>query len=59
MFGADVCQAIGMHPDTFKYRIRNGWYSEVEKAGGKQRISDEYIRDILKTTTDIRNAAIV
>jgi predicted site-specific integrase-resolvase len=55
---ADVCQVLGIHPDTFRYRLRHGRYPEPVKVGGMRKFTEEQIRDILKIATDIRNAAI-
>jgi len=54
---SDVCQVLGMHPDTFRYRLRNGWYPEPGRVGDKRRFTEEQIRDILKITNEIRNAS--
>jgi hypothetical protein len=54
---SDVCQVLGMHPDTFRYRLRNGWYPETGRVEDKRRFTEEQIRDILKITNEIRNVS--
>jgi hypothetical protein len=56
---ADICQTLGIHPDTFRYRIRNGWYLETGRIGRKRRFTIEQIMEIQKITIDIRNASII
>jgi len=43
----DVCNLLGVKPDTFRYRIRAGVYPEVEKVGGKRRFCLEDIKQMI------------
>ena len=45
---ADVCKLLGISPDTFRYRMKQGYYPDVERVGGKRRFNEEEIREIIQ-----------
>ena len=50
---ADVCSLLKIHPDTFRYRLRQGHYPEPIKIGGKRRFHIGQIKNILKITAEL------
>ena len=52
-YTADVCSLLKIHPDTFRYRLRQGHYPEPIKIGGKRRFHIDQIKNILKITAEL------
>jgi len=49
----DICQLLGLHPDTFRYRLRTGIYPEPKKrAGDKRRFTKDEVNKIIRITDD-------
>ena len=47
----DICGLLNMHPDTFRYRLRVGIYSESKiRAGDKRRFTLDEVREIVRIT---------
>jgi excisionase family DNA binding protein len=46
----DVCKVLGLHPDTFRHRLRKGNYPEPKKIGGKRRFSESELKRLVKNT---------
>ena len=46
----DVCKVLGIKQDTFKYRIKVGYYPETIRVGGKRRFTTEQITDLIDLT---------
>ena len=47
----DVCRLLGLHQDTFRYRLRVGIYPEPKKrAGDKRRFTKEEVKVIISIT---------
>ncbi|MBW2079026.1 MAG: hypothetical protein JRI71_16045 [Deltaproteobacteria bacterium] len=49
----DLYQALDLHPDTFRYRLRKGIYPEPNTmAGDKRRYTLNEIKELIKITED-------
>jgi predicted site-specific integrase-resolvase len=44
----DSCKVLNIKPDTFRYRLRKGYYLEPRKVGSKRRFSETNIREIVQ-----------
>ena len=48
---ADVCEVLGLHQDTFRYRLRTEIYPEPKKrSGDKRRFRKEEVVEIVRIT---------
>jgi hypothetical protein len=50
----DICTALNMKSDTFRARIRAGFYPEVEKIGGRRRFTEAQMRELIQITMKLR-----
>jgi len=50
----EVCQVLGIKLDTFRFRLRKGYYPESERVGGKRRFTLSHIKNII----EMRNALL-
>ena len=44
----DVGKVLNMKPDTFRYRLKVGYYPESRKIGGKRKFSERDIHKIVQ-----------
>ena len=44
----DLCKVLNLKPDTFRYRLRVGYYPEPIKVNGKRRFTEEESRKIIR-----------
>lgn len=49
----DVCSVLGIQPDTFRARIRAGFYQEPLRVGKCRIFSEAEIRNILNRTNKL------
>ena len=55
----DVCKVLNIKTDTFRYRIRAGFYPETQKIAGKRIFTMDQIKDLIKITDNlIRNGVL-
>jgi hypothetical protein len=43
----DVCKVLKIKPDTFRHRLKKGYYHEPMKMGNKRKFTEMEIREIL------------
>jgi hypothetical protein len=56
---ADLCKVLNIKPDTFRYRIRAGFYPEARKIAGKRIFTEKQIKELIELTKDLINKGIL
>ncbi len=55
----DVCKVLNILPDTFRYRIRAGFYPEPKRFRGQRKFSEAQIRQLIKITQKLTKLGVL